>query len=57
MCQAVCGELLPRSHGLPLKVDWHLIKAAYILTCSLSQQGSADVHLNVGFASSMCHYE
>ena len=34
VCQAVCGKLL-LSYGLPLKVDWHLIKAANMLTCSL----------------------
>ena len=34
VCQVVYGKLLP-SHALPLKVDWQLIKAAYMFTCSL----------------------
>ncbi len=34
VCQAVCGKLL-LSYGLPLLVDWQLIKAADMLTCGL----------------------
>ncbi len=35
-CAKLCvANFCLASHGLPLKVDWHLIKAAYMLTCSL----------------------